>query len=326
MEIEPLQYMALAQLSYSSDLPTGINPNTNTYYTISELLGGHYVKDPNNTAFSQLSSLSSWSLISYQPNTASGFSAIALQAPDNPDGTPGQIVFSFRGTEPYLDTIGQDVANADFQIALQESLPAQFTEAENFVNSVLNNSQYDDASYSFTGHSLGGALASYMTYVTNTDGVAGVGKSVTFNAPGIAGLLPGNVDPSTYIGLVTDHVNEGDFVGEFRANEQLGRTIYHFSNLAAQNEDNVLAIVSSIIAGSNPLMNPLDKIEALATGGRNILGLANGFNGVGGYHEMGDMLTNGNMNSATNNSEVQSSNAKPTLLWHRSTLVEDHYW
>ena len=43
MEISPLQYMALANLSYSPDLPTGINPNTNTYYTISELLGGQYV-------------------------------------------------------------------------------------------------------------------------------------------------------------------------------------------------------------------------------------------------------------------------------------------
>lgn len=29
MEISPLQYMALANLSYSPDLPTGINPNTN---------------------------------------------------------------------------------------------------------------------------------------------------------------------------------------------------------------------------------------------------------------------------------------------------------
>lgn len=171
------------------------------------------------------SSLASWILIDFIPNTPAGFAAAAFRSPS------GEIVFSFRGTDQWLEGLGlgDDVTYANLGIALQnavDALPVQFSTASSFVNSVLNNSAYSGADYSFTGHSLGGALASYMTYVTNTDGVAGVGKAVTFNAPGIAGLLPDNVNPADYNGLVTDHVNQGDIVGEFRADEQLGRTVY----------------------------------------------------------------------------------------------------
>lgn len=52
-----------------------------------------------------------------------------------------------------------------------------------------------------------------MTYVTNTDGVAGVGESVTFNAPGIANMLPTTVNPRDYDNLITDYVNQSDFIG-----------------------------------------------------------------------------------------------------------------
>lgn len=227
-----LQYMALSAIAYN-DLPTGFNVvnGASQPWTILDLIKAGKIEDVEfkeatgtievtNPELSAITTMLNWPLISSQPNTASGFAAVAFQ-----NSTTDEVVFAFRGTEP-VSQFGADITNADLQIALQESLPSQFIEAENFVNSVLNNSQYDDASYSFTGHSLGGALASYMTYVTNTDGIAGVGKSVTFNAPGIAGLLPDNVNPADYNGLVTDHVNQGDIVGEFRADEQLGRTVY----------------------------------------------------------------------------------------------------
>ena len=227
-----LQKLALSKV-VCDDLPqTGDPENNGAPWTIGRLIEAGYIDNAtyneNSTpqyTFSSpeiaaLSGMLNWTLVNFQSNTSTGFAGAAFQ-----DNTSEELVFAFRGTEP-VSQFGADITNADLQIALQESLPSQFIEAENFVNSVLNNSQYDDASYSFTGHSLGGALASYMTYVTNTDGIAGVGKSVTFNAPGIAGLLPDNVNPADYNGLVTDHVNQGDIVGEFRADEQLGRTVY----------------------------------------------------------------------------------------------------
>ena len=71
---------------------------------------------------------------------------------------------------------------------------------------------------SFTGHSLGGGIAQYMTYFTG-----GKYNAVTFNAPGIAQVLPG-VNPRDYDNTVTDYVNENDFIGLYGT--RLGKEIY----------------------------------------------------------------------------------------------------
>ncbi|MFZ1249085.1 MAG: calcium-binding protein [Candidatus Saccharimonadales bacterium] len=87
----------------------------------------------------------------------------------------------------------------------------------------------------FTGHSLGGALAQYITWKTGQDDTTADGtlgaKAVTFNAPGIARYLFGN-DPLPYLTKgqynVIDHVNSVDVIGNYPG--QLGQTIYHLDN------------------------------------------------------------------------------------------------
>ena len=105
-----------------------------------------------------MQSLSSWTLISYQPNTSSGFAAAAFQNP-----ATGEIVFTFRGTEVSLED-SADIS-VDIGILMQRAYAEtakHLDDAGRFVYSVLNNPKYKGNSYSFTGHSLGGAIAHYM--------------------------------------------------------------------------------------------------------------------------------------------------------------------
>ncbi len=190
------QYLALSALAYSN---LDSIPDDGMSNKISEILRTKDIKnyrDLNggniNPEFLALSSMSNWTLVGYQSNTASGFSGMVFQKPDNADGTPGDIVFAFRGSEDttlharVMDLIAD---TAIFQQQPNNELSQQLADAEQFVYSILNNPLHSNASYSFTGHSLGGSLASYMTYKTNTDTMAGVGKAVTFNAPGIGGVI-----------------------------------------------------------------------------------------------------------------------------------------
>lgn len=162
------------------------------------------------------------------------FSCIALQNPETKE-----IIFAFRGTNNFGDwdtdgLIGSRVFPADWM--------GQFAAARKFVFQTLN--QYGPICYndqkamfnaigqgsnvSFTGHSLGGALAQYMTYKTAKldKGDAGI-KSVTFDAVGIGDNVGvSSIDADKYNS--TDHVNSLDWVGTYGL--QLGKTVTHIDN------------------------------------------------------------------------------------------------
>ena len=162
------------------------------------------------------------------------FSCIALQNPETKE-----IIFAFRGTNNFGDwdtdgLIGSKVFPADWM--------GQFAAARKFVFQTLN--QYGPICYndqnamfkaigqgsnvSFTGHSLGGALAQYMTYKTAKldKGDAGI-KSVTFDAVGIGNNVGvSSIDADKYNS--TDHVNSLDWVGTYGL--QLGKTVTHIDN------------------------------------------------------------------------------------------------
>ena len=97
-----IQYLALSAISYS-DL-NGIT-NDGKQNTIQAIIPSGKINEYKDTKgninpeFQALSTILSWKLIAFQPNTASGFSGAAFQAPDGPNGEPGEIVFAFRGTE-----------------------------------------------------------------------------------------------------------------------------------------------------------------------------------------------------------------------------------
>ena len=98
-----------------------------------------------------------------------GFSCTAFQNPET-----GEIVFAFRGTNNAGDWF------TDFQIGLfaPQSFIGQFEKAKDFVFKTLNEHgpvRYEsreamfkalnqNSRVSFTGYSLGGGLAQYMTY------------------------------------------------------------------------------------------------------------------------------------------------------------------
>lgn len=227
MTTAELQKLALSQVVYN-DLPQGNNPTTGNPWTIGELIRADYIEDAsyNSTTdtytfsapqLSALSGMLDWTLANFQPNTSTGFAGAAFQ--DSSD----ELVFAFRGTEFFTNGFinGINDIAQDIEIAMGEEShgQTQFDDAFDFWTSTLiqvGAGNYDG--YSFTGHSLGGGLAQYMTYMTNE-----VGHSVTFNAVGIGQSLSG-VNPSDYNDSIVDYVNENDIVGMYGI--QLGQTKY----------------------------------------------------------------------------------------------------
>ncbi len=140
-----------------------------------------------------------------------------------------------NGIDGYLNLLyakHTNVTDPSIALFVPQAYNAQFSKAKQFVFDTLN--QFGLVSYadqdemfdvlsqtsnvSFTGHSLGGGIAQYMTYATGE-----VGHSVTFNAVGIGQGIQG-VNPSNYDDSVTDYVNENDVIGQYGV--QLGKTKY----------------------------------------------------------------------------------------------------
>lgn len=206
--------------------------------------------DFSKKEFSSLKELDSYKLISVStheealyldlhgsiPRTQdSGFYAAAFQSPS------GDIIFAFRGTNDTTDWYTD--AGIGFG-AFPEDIP-QFGCAIKFVTRVLREHgpiYYEDPKgclrdigksnfgkkVTFTGHSLGGGLAQYMTYLSSdlSSGISGA-KSITFNAVGIGSSLRVSKEEAAKYN-VTDHVNSLDWVGMYGI--QLGHTVRHIDS------------------------------------------------------------------------------------------------
>lgn len=116
-------------------------------------------------------------MVKAQTNTSSGFSAFAVKDPIN-----NNVVVACRGTE--LGKLKSDPKTAlldlgeDVKLALSKET-AQQADMTEFMRS-LQEGDYD--SYSFTGHSLGGNLATYGA--VTLDDHSKLAHCTTFNAPG----------------------------------------------------------------------------------------------------------------------------------------------
>ena len=251
---------------------------------------------------SKASSLRSWKYLD-SVSTSSGFRAAAFQNPET-----GEIVFSFKGTDfdpsnpkTYMDT-AKDIANADAQIAFGNSvgLPAQFTEAEKFVDKVC--SSHLNSGCTFTGHSLGGALAQYMTYKTGH-------KSTTFNAPGVANLIESvtgqKIDYKYYKDKSINYANESDFIGNLWSDARIGSNKIVRSKLNSTTTSDLVAMykMQAMVALGGPFMPFIgggvtlkifiDGLNAMGKIAKNMVPTAN--------HGMSDMLTDdGKMMPTTN--------------------------
>ncbi|HHL35409.1 MAG TPA: hypothetical protein ENJ30_13700, partial [Desulfobulbaceae bacterium] len=120
-------------------------------------------------------------------NTASGFQGMLLEN-ENPQNGESRYVFAFRGTEPSLfngEPI-KDLIIADIAYMGTGTAPQQMKDAMAFVYDVMHdpnlNLTLNASNTSFTGHSLGGAIAGMASYVYGFD-------AYTFNGFGIKNML-----------------------------------------------------------------------------------------------------------------------------------------
>jgi len=103
---------------------------------------------------------------------ADGFYAATFQ-----NTATGEVVIAYRGTNGPFDAV------ADVQLVAGQ-VPQQFNEAKAYYDAVV--AQYGPANVSVTGHSLGGAMASFVAA-----SVGGTTTATAFNAPGIANVVTG---------------------------------------------------------------------------------------------------------------------------------------
>ena len=327
-----LNLSALAYIDFNKSL-TGL--------TIKDLIERKAVpeKDLNSPELSALqnssNSLRSWKLIAQSPSSVSEvkvvnyrgykrkevvthsipFSCTAFQNPET-----GEIVFAFRGTNNIKDW-GTDIQIASF---VPQVFIRQFQQAKDFVFNTLNEHgpvcyETEDAMFkalnqnsnvSFTGHSLGGGLAQYMTYVTSDMESGDIGaKSVTFNGVGI-GQNTWDIEiwNNGYKYNSTNHINSGDLTGNYGM--RLGRQVYHvdaLSGVRAQSV-NVKALTTMLmykvysLTGKNHNVDYLAKIENIQKGLKDgdeyrstMLAYAGFFGGGGGsgvarYHMLDTLI------------------------------------
>ncbi|MBF1033173.1 MAG: DUF2974 domain-containing protein [Candidatus Nanosynbacter sp.] len=279
--------------------------------------------------------LRSWKLIAQSPSSVSEvkvvnyrgykrkevvtrsipFSCAAFQNPET-----GEIVFAFRGTNNIKDW-GTDIQIASF---VPQAFIRQFQQAKDFVFNTLNEHgpvcyETKDAMFkalnqnsnvSFTGHSLGGGLAQYMTYVTSDMESGDIGvKSVTFNGVGV-GQNTWDIEiwNNGYKYNSTNHINSGDLTGNYGM--RLGRQVYHvdaLSGVRAQSV-NVKALTTMLmykvysLTGKNRNVDYLAKIKNIQKGLKDgdeyrstMLAYAGLFGGGGGsdiarYHMLDTLI------------------------------------
>ena len=203
------QYLAVSTLSYKN-LEAYVGYTIGKLYSPDGPLDNDFMNKIENKA---LKGLSSWVLINIR-TSPSGLSAAVFQNPETKE-----LVFTFRGTE--INSVSD--LGTDYELAVTSAFrnePGQFSDAFQFYIDTINKLGKDNySSCSFTEHSLGGAIASFLSYKTN-----GASKAIMFDAPGIGQFLPSSVNPDNFKDAITDYVNENDYIGQY--GKQLGRTIY----------------------------------------------------------------------------------------------------
>ena len=260
MSLKPVNYISLSALSYI-EFNSSMRNKTVEYLVNNKLIKEDNLSNPELSALKSSSNpLRSYILLDYT-STPSGFQAAAFQSPS------GEIVFSFKGTDAGNGSeFSKDIANADEQIFTGSSkgLPAQFVDAENFVMPILRSNP--DVKCSFTGHSLGGAIAQYMTYRT-------IYKSVTFNAPGIGEVIESatgdKIDYEFYKDIATNYANESDIVGNYRDYARIGGNILISSSVnpeVAADRDAYNRTIQLMIRKRNTYSYTNDEVRIMSEG------------------------------------------------------------
>ncbi|SMB25560.1 protein of unknown function [Sterolibacterium denitrificans] len=183
--------------------------------------------------------------------TLSGWDRLDIPVKDNPAGYDGaafynpltnEVVVVSRGTEPPPGD-GDWTANAQM---LARKAPDQYQHAQDFLAQV--SARYQDANFTLTGHSLGGALTQLLAAETGL-------KAVTFNAYGAAELVADlnarynlNIDANGTHENITNHRTQFDAVSTVPGTTHLGEVQVHLTT-----SETIVAINLRLITGLVPL-------------------------------------------------------------------------
>jgi hypothetical protein len=119
----------------------------------------------------------------------------------------GNIAIAYRGT--VLTNIGSDYA--DWQAWYQAQVPNQFRYARELA--ILAKKEYPTAQVNVTGHSLGGAIATYVGQQ-----VPGVSRVITFNAPNFGTLSAATRAGVSQINVIV----QGDVISDVKTGAEVG--------------------------------------------------------------------------------------------------------
>jgi len=132
-----------------------------------------------------------WTVISHQPNTATGFSATLFQFTGKSDParglTTGQYVVSFRSTEFVEDQVRDSKATNELEISEGGWAFGQIADMQKWWNTVKSQVA---GKVDVTGYSLGGHLATAFYQLNSGD----INKVYTFNGAGVWEVKAGTLN------------------------------------------------------------------------------------------------------------------------------------
>lgn len=133
-------------------------------------------------------------IINQKSSITNGFSATTYRlkkAIEGSDYTVGELFVSYRGTEPldgrdWLTDIGLSLSSRSF---LGMFKLTQESDAIDYLDDILKDTNYTGTKINISGHSLGGYLAARTYYYTNETDFLRIGDVSTFNGAGFSGLF-----------------------------------------------------------------------------------------------------------------------------------------
>jgi hypothetical protein len=137
-----------------------------------------------------------WTVVEHISNTPTGFSGTLFRAirTDEARGIQaGELVLSFRSTEFADDATRDNKATNDLEISKTGWAFGQIADMEKWYASLkLNGKIPAGASYSVTGYSLGGHLATAFNLLRQEDGTSNkIASTYTFNGAGVGNVKGG---------------------------------------------------------------------------------------------------------------------------------------
>jgi hypothetical protein len=149
--------------------------------------------------------LANWEIVAQRPNTSTGFSGTLFKYSGPTDAakgvTNGELVMSFRSTEFIDDSARDNQATNAMEIKETGFAWGQLRDMEAWYDELKNDpAKLGSKTFSVTGYSLGGHLATAFNVMHGTQGDNDpIDKVVTFNGAGI-----GAIDISSYLKNLVD--------------------------------------------------------------------------------------------------------------------------